>query len=352
MIRLTWRQFRAQAAVALGALVVIAIVLGVTGPHLVHLYDTDVATCHANCSSAINAFLGLDHVLQVGLSPFALIAPVLVGIFWGAPLVARELETGSFRLAWTQSVTRTHWLAVKLAVIGLASAAVGGLVSLMVTRWSSPFDALNMNRFTPANFSDRGLVPIGYAVFAFALGVTAGLLIRRTLPAMAATLIGFVAVRVAVTFWVRPHLAAPLRLVAPLFIPLGPGSFGIVGPGSPNDWILSDQTIADGQVVNVGIGTNGNLGFNVSSDGKLAFAGVGSCPNTAHLPSSGRGTSYAAQLQKAMQECANQLHIHKLLTYQLASRYWPFQWYEMGIFIGLALLLAGFCIWWVRHRLA
>jgi hypothetical protein len=48
----------------------------------------------------------------------------------------------------------------------------------------------------------------------------------------------------------------------------------------------------------------------------------------------------------------DQLGVRDLLTYQPAGRYWPFQWYELAIFIVLALLLAGSCLWWVRHRLA
>ena len=131
--------------------------------------------------------------------------PALIGVFWGAPLVARELETGTYRLAWNQSVTRTRWLAVKLGLIGLAAMAAAGLLSLMVTWWSSPIDqalaargpqrAQRRNRFAPLLFGARGIVPIGYAAFAFALGVTVGVLIRRTLPAMATTLAVFVAVR-------------------------------------------------------------------------------------------------------------------------------------------------------------
>jgi len=57
--------------------------------------------------------------LEAALGLVVLVVPALIGVFWGAPLIARELETGTFRLAWTQSVTRTRWLAVKLGVVVL-----------------------------------------------------------------------------------------------------------------------------------------------------------------------------------------------------------------------------------------
>ena len=113
-------------------------------------------------------------------------------MFWGAPLVARELESGTYRLAWTQSVTRRRWLTIKVALVGVAALAVAGLASWLVSWWFAPLDAINMNRFDPSVFGARGIVAIGYAGFAFALGVAAGALTRRTLPAMAATLVGFI----------------------------------------------------------------------------------------------------------------------------------------------------------------
>ena len=130
--------------------------------------------------------------------------------------MARELETGTFRLAWTQSITRTRWLAVKLAVVGLGSVLAAGLFSLMVTWWSTPLDRVQLNRFRPDIFSERGIVAFGYAALAFALGVTAGILIRRTLPAMATTLVGFIAVRLVVQQWVRPHLLSASHMSLPL----------------------------------------------------------------------------------------------------------------------------------------
>ena len=126
-----------------------------------------------------------------------LVVPGLIGIFWGAPLVARELETGTFRLAWTQSVSRRRWTLTKLALLGLSGIVVAGVCSLLITWWASPLDRLGAGPFS--HFDSRGIVPLAYAALAFTLGAAAGAAIRRTIPAMVATLVGFVGIRVFVS---------------------------------------------------------------------------------------------------------------------------------------------------------
>jgi len=330
VIWLTWRQFRAQTVVAAGALAALAVAIAVTGPQLVHLYDTTVATCRAqhDCQLAIPAFTSQDHVLQNLTSLAMQVVPALIGIFWGAPLIARELEAGTHRLAWTQSVTRGRWLAVKLGLAGLASVATAGLLSLMVTWWSSPFDRIGMNRLDPSVFGQRGIAPVGYAAFAFALGVTAGMLIRRTLPAMAVTLAIFAAVQAAFELRLRARLIAPMRLTSPLNVGwlsgLGtraPGNslFIQVTPNLPGAWIYSSQvTTAAGRT------------------------SLGSLPRGCG-PNSPYQTCVAA---------VTRMHLRQVVTYQPDSRFWTFQWHETAIYLALALALAGFCIWWVRRRVS
>jgi len=178
MVWLTWRQFRTQFVIAFAALAALAIVLVITGSQLEHLYNTTVANCSAqnDCPSATVSFNRQDGFLRAVLGLALLAVPALGGIFWGAPLIGRELETGTFRLAWTQSVTRTRWLLTELAIVGLASIAFAGLMSWAVTWWFGPADRLQATRFNPGVFDERGIVAIGYAAFALALGVTAGLL--------------------------------------------------------------------------------------------------------------------------------------------------------------------------------
>jgi hypothetical protein len=356
MIRLAWRQFRVQALAVYAVLAAIAVVLAITGPQLAHHYATDMAFCrlHGNCSAVVAQFARSDHALQVALNTAILLLPVLIGMFWGAPLVARELETGTFRLAWTQSVTRDRWMITKLAVAGLTGLVVTGLLSLMVTWWSSPVDRVNLNRLTPAMFGERGLAPVGYAALAFALGVLAGLLIRRTLPAMVVTLVAFIGARLAVTYWLRPRLFTPVKVVSALQYLGGNGSASYSGTASPANWVLSEQTLnRAGQVIgtNGGIGPNGEIGF-AYSRGVLSMAGVGRCPvqPTSAAPDPSAGLRGRIPDPHALQACLDSLHLRQVLTYQPASRYWPLQWSEMGIFLAIAVLAAAVCVWRVRKH--
>ena len=258
------------------------------------------------------------------------ITPALIGIFWGAPLVTRELEAGTFRLAWNQSVTRIRWMAAKLALIGLAAMATAGLLSLMVTWWASPIDQAGgfpvtmgqLSRFSSLVFDARGLAPIGYAAFAFTLGVTAGVLIRRTLPAMAITLACVAIVQLAWPTVVRPHLIPPATATTAVSINLGDaiiahnGQLTMPVTGLPGAWIISNQTITPAGHVFV-------------------------LPD---IPACQTGTQQQCDAWLATQ------HLRRQITYQPASRFWALQWYETAIFLALALALAGFCLWWIRRR--
>ena len=197
MTWLTWRQFRTQALTVLALLAAAAVYLLITGMQLRHSYTSDLATCQAqnDCFPLFNQLQTQYNGPYQIAGLLVMAAPALIGIFWGAPLIAGELERGTHYLAWNQSVTRTRWLAAKFGGVALASVLTAGALSLLVTWWASPLDAISDSRFGTQAFNGRDIAPLGYAVFAFALGVTLGLLIRRTVPAMAVTLAVFVAVQ-------------------------------------------------------------------------------------------------------------------------------------------------------------
>jgi hypothetical protein len=349
VIWLAWRQFRTQAAVAIGGLAVVALTLTITEPHLVHLYNSSVVTCRANgdCPAAIAALQTTDLRLQNGLNAVLIVVPALIGIFWGAPLIARELDAGTYRLAWTQSVTRTRWLITKIAVVGLAGMAVAGILSLMATWWFHPLDRANMNQF--GTFDQRDIALIGYAAFAFALGVTIGVMIRRPLPAMAITFVAFIAVRLMDAIWVRPHLMTPVDQVLALnpntmsYISSNGGP-AILQPDVPfiqNAWIISTAVVdKGGHSLTAQIVANAcpNLATQLGGGPQAGGSSIGPAP---------------AAVQKALHDCVVKVGntFHQVVTYQPASRYWAFQWYEGAMFFALALLMVGFSLWWVRRRL-
>jgi ABC-type transport system involved in multi-copper enzyme maturation permease subunit len=346
MIWLTWRQFRTQAATVYAAVAAIAVVLAITGPRLLEL-------SRAYPNAVFDQLTRTDRNLYgAGLVVMA-VAPAVIGAFWGAPMVARELEAGTHRLAWNQTVTRTRWLATKLGITALAAAAAVGVLTLAVSWWAGPLDgALSSthgslpSRLTPVAFAMRGVAPVGYAVFALVLGVAAGIVLRRTVPAMAVTLALFTFVQIAVPLWVRPHLVPPVRQTVTI---TGQNLDGItlqgnvtpvvrltVNTGDLRDWVLSNRTAdASGRPVDALPPWMADCLQPPSSGGPRSSGGPGRIP--------------------AIQACLarlTDLGYRQRVVYQPVSRFWALQWAETALFLALSGLLTGFCFWWTRRRLA
>jgi hypothetical protein len=344
MIWLTWRQFRLQLA-AVSALVAAACVwLAVTGPHLADLarHNKDV----------YDLLTPNDRMLFNGGIAILAVAPALIGIFWGSPLVARELETGTYRLVWNQSVTRGRWLATKLGLSLLATASAVGILTIAVTWWAHPLDGVQSSergslpsRITPISFAMRGVVPVAYVVFAVVLGTFIGLVLRRSVAAMALTLAIYVFVQVAVPLWVRPHLAPATTSTVVIsdstldgIMSTGSGPFQITThTKDPRDWVLSNHTVdADGH----------------ASDLPTWFADCLPPP-----PGAGEagGTTQVRAGPGTLDDCLSRLAdegYRQRVVYQPIGNFWRLQWAETALYLGVSGLLAGLSFWWVRRRLS
>ena len=251
MIWLTWRQHRGQILVLAVGLLVLGALLLLTGRPMHDAFaDTGLDEClrtqgdpafvpvtgEGGCIELAEAFASrFFNERLLALVAFILL-PVMAGMFLGAPVVARELEQGTHQLVWTQGVSRTRWAVTKLVMLSLILLAVAGLFALMVEWWFEPLNRATGDRFTWLIFDQQGSVLAGYALFAFALGVLAGAVTRRTVRAMGITLASFFVVRFAVAVWIRPHYLGTLERTYPLSINRMPNPFRsdfVIGGGGP-----------------------------------------------------------------------------------------------------------------------
>jgi hypothetical protein len=327
MTWLAWRQLRVPALAVFAVLLVIGVILAITGPDLVG---------RTNFSDQDTMFGGTILALYL--------LPAAIGLFWGAPMITRELEHGTHNLVWNQTITRKRWLTTKLAVGVPAAAVAAGLLSLAVTWWASPIDTLassatdgaTLSRISPVVFAARGLVPIGYAVLALVLGVAVGMVLRRTVAAMAVTLVVLAAVLIAVPLFVRPYLLPAVHEDVTIsgssirnITGNGSGVVEEIGVESPAGvWLLANETVDPA----------GNV--------------VSPLPDFVQncMPRPGRETGPPDP--RGVNACMAQLDTHgyhQRLTYQPGSRFWPLQWLELALLLAVSALLTWFCYRRIRH---
>jgi hypothetical protein len=332
MAWVTWRQHRFALTGVAALLGTLAVYLWIVGRQLHHAYAAATA-CHPAssiaCGDLINSFNGMDKVLANGfvLQP----VPALIGAFVGAPVLARELETGTFRYAWTQGFGRWRWTLAKLVLLAVVVAAAAGALSVLLSWYYQPYLAagkqtLPLSEVSPFSeaspfaaglFDLRGVAFAAWTLGAFAIGGLAGMLIRRVVPAIVATLTAYTGLALAAGMFLRQHYLTPL-VTNNLNVPA-------------SAWITNQWW---------------------TKGGKFAFAGLPPlnllqqfCPSPAvgarpkSKPSSG-----------TLARCLSQHNYTRWTNYQPASRFWPFQFIEVGWLLALSVLLIAVTVWVVHRR--
>jgi hypothetical protein len=313
MAWVTWRQHRSQLLVGFVMLGLLALAALASGLPIRSAYHRDTLSACLPPTSRSGCDLIIRHFLSqfgdgVRITRYAAVLPILVGVFVGAPLLAREYEHGTFRLAWTQAVTRRQWLLSKTFLLGLATVLGAVALSAMTMWWRHPFDTLS-GRMSPSGFDVEGLVVPAFALFALAAGIFAGAVLRHTVPAMCASLAAFVGARLLVTKVFRPHYLPPKHETVS---GLAPSVHG-------HDWVL-DNSLVDA------------VGRRITT-GREDIAIV-------HAREAGVNAS----------DYLLSLGWRRAVTFQPGDRFWAFQGIETGIFLMLALLLVAGAVWIVQRR--
>jgi hypothetical protein len=321
-----WRQHR----IALGGLAAflggLAVYVWIVGRDLHHAYMA-ATTCNPNsptCADLITRFNFMNHVLQGGYILQAV--PALIGAFVGAPVLARELETGTFRYAWTQGFQRWRWALAKLVALAIVVTAAAAAVSVLLSWYYRPYfaarnGALDLNQLTPFGggvFDLRGISFAAWTLAAFAIGVLAGMLIRRVVPAIVATLAAYTGLALLAANLLRQHYLPPVHTTS------------LTVPGSA--WIQS-QWWARG----------GTFAFHSWRDAPHTL--IQSCTPSAQGPF-GKGSLIS------LGQCFAQHGYTQLTSYQPVSRFWAFQGIEGGWLLALSAVLIAAAVWLVHRRAA
>ena len=300
-------------------------------------------TADQSCGALANS-LSLGNHAAYDLTFLSLIVPAVLGLLVGAPLVAGEVETGTSNFAWTQSVTRGRWLMAKAGWLLLAAAVWGGCLAALVTWWSGPRNALYGNALQPNDFDLQGIVPVAYALFGMALGIAAGALLRRTLPAIAVTLAGFIVVRVVIAEFLRAHYLTAVTTYYSVTSNATPASGAwVLGSGAVNKsgqvLAVPDTTVTNGlPSVIAGVPVSDLPAACKALVARLAGTQSRATPNGGGPPLS------------HLASCIRSAGFRQFATYQPISRYWAFQSIETGLFLALAAALVGVAFVVVRRR--
>lgn len=317
-----WRQHRLAlggTAALIGGVCVWMLISGLQMRSALNSFGLNSCTplTASSCSTQETVFINDYYSGAQVVVGVLTVVPILIGALVGGPLVARELETGTFRLSWTQGCGRTRWLIARLALLAVAVTAGAAAVSLLFSWYYRPMLQLGQDSpLSPQIFDLTGVAFAGWTLTAFAVSVFAGALIRRTIPAIVAALAAWSGLLVAAVFYLRSHYLAPLT---------GTGLIDSTsGNGQGVPWLLNQWWIQPG-------GMPASQSEIATLSNQLRQAG-------------GLPTAQAVQ-----QWFAEQGYV-KYFTYQPASRFWHFQVIEGSWLLVLCLLLGAATVWLIRHR--
>lgn len=310
MMWLVWRQQRFETILGVAVFGAVAVVLLLTGISMINNYQhLGVASCLTSstvtCGAIRDAFNAQSSSI-VGIIDWFNFVPLIFGIALGAPFIM-ELESGTYRLAWTQSITRERWLAARLLFVLVGALGLALALMALMHWWRGPIDHLE-SPFDPNAFDFEGPVIISYTIFASALILATGTLLRRTVPAIAVGIVGFLALRLGIENQIRMHYLTPVT-ASPV----------------PRVW-------------------QRYIGWVLDSGWRTHSGSAADLRSVLNLCQTSQSKSLAL-------DCIHQHGFVDYIVYQPNNRYWAFQGIESAIFLGVSALLVLLTVGWIRYRM-
>jgi ABC-type transport system involved in multi-copper enzyme maturation permease subunit len=337
---LVWQQHRKQFLIFGILAIIFAAVVIPSGVHMWQTYQQALANCDAqnNCNLLSSTLFkhGFEHAMFLIVKAVMIALPIVLGVFWGVPLIAKEYIDGTNKLIWTQSVSRKTWLTAKLAWVLGVTVVVAGVFAAIATWWSQTGNTLYNDRFNALNFGVQGIAPIGYAVFAVALGILVGVWLKRTFVALGVMLAILLAVQLAFPLAIRQHYI-PAKTAS---ITLKDSNSNVSQPPMPENnkgaWVISGQVVdGSGKPINW---SNPPQACRADAPGPNQTAadrakGVALKPGDAIVGADGGAPSSFL--------CLKEHGYSWSVRYQASDEYWKFQLIETGIYILFAVMCLG-----------
>lgn len=320
-----WRQHRATAAGVIGLFAAAALYLLLRGLQIHNSY-AQVTSCHPSGSALCRQVASVFSVTYApgagDASALMQLVPALIGAFAGAPLLARELETGTFRYAWTQGFGRVRWTVANLAPLAVVVAGSAALFSLVYSWCYGPlFNLGDQSPLRATIFDLRGVALAAWTLVGFSIGALAGMALRRVVPALVVTLAAWTGLSLLTSTFLRQHYEAPL-------VSNNPNLFG-------SEWIINQWWAHNGGPVSTAALDRVLAPFDVQVVAPEAFRSHGVAPPNFDP------VQYLTH------------HGYVLLSsYQPSDRFWTFQWIEAGWLLAVSILLFSAVIWLVQRRAA
>lgn len=307
MIWLGWRQQRTETIIAAALLALVAAVLIPAGIHMAHAFTNDgLAHCvHATEGPTCGLVVGnfeQRFSKYVDLIGWLNLVPGLFGVALAAPFVL-ELERGTHRLAWTQSITRRRWVTTKLALSVGTTFLAAALLTVLLVWWRRPLVKLD-GRMDNGAFDSQGVVILGYALFALGLALAIGAVWRRAIPAVMVAFVAYFVARIFCDTWLRQRLASTSSLT---WRPNGPDPAKLF-----HAWVIQEAP-SDRQghmLARINVRC-------VPGSGKCVFPGRPQWMHAVFVPANG---------------------------------FWSLQLTEFALFGGVAVALIAFAGWWTLNR--
>jgi hypothetical protein len=317
MIWLTWRLQRTEYLLLGLMLLALSGLLLQTHGDVVKQYE---AMASAGCSAGTEGFVrpcqmeipvvGKAYQFVNTALPWFNFLPLIAALLMALPIVT-EFEGGTYRLAWTQGVSRQQWARTKIGLLTLSGMAFAAVFALTFGWWSAPIDRLQ-GRLGSDTYDFHGTLPIGHTLFAIGLMLAVGVILRRTVPAIFLASVLYLGARIPFMIWARPHLVSPLTRT------VGLNS----RPPSMGEWGLSSHLI--------------DAAGNRVSERRL-FEEI--CPPA----------TFGLD-RNTMSGCITKNGLSQVETYHPASHYWPLQLIETGIFLAAGIALIAFAAWYLLRR--